>query len=56
MQKKSLIRNKEMALGILDIFILPYSSISVILGEQQIGDIMSWWIGKFVGRAGFEPA
>ncbi|KAF1855887.1 hypothetical protein Lal_00032124 [Lupinus albus] len=31
-------------------------STSDISGEQQIGYIISWWIGKLLGRAGFEPA
>lgn len=38
------------------IFFLPYPSTSAISGEQQMGYFISWWIGKLLGRAGFEPA
>ncbi|KAF1856153.1 hypothetical protein Lal_00033155 [Lupinus albus] len=37
-------------------FRLDRASTSDISGEQQIGYIISWWIGKLLGRAGFEPA
>lgn len=38
------------------ILILPYQGTLGISGEQQMGYIISWWIGKLWGRAGFEPA
>lgn len=37
-------------------FILLYGSPLVIFREHQMGYIISWWISKFLGRAGFEPA
>ena len=40
------------------IVVFFYSSVfrSGISGEQQMGSIISWWIGELLGRAGFEPA
>ena len=42
-----MIRKKEIALGMYEIFILPYPSPSVIFREQQMGYIISWWIANF---------
>ena len=47
---------KEKTLDMFNIWILPYQSTSVISGELEMGYRISQWIGKFLGRAGFEPA
>lgn len=50
------IRNTEKRIGIYKIYILPYTSTLVIFRDQKMAYIIWWWITKFLGRAGFEPA